>query len=97
MSEAIKRYDVIVCGQSYSLVSDRPLDYINQAAALVDSSLKEVKTKTPLVDEKRAAVLVALQMAHRFLEGQASQEVYDDHALQLIELIQKTLPSQQEL
>lgn len=97
MSEAVKRYEVTICGQAYSLVSDRPLDFIDQAAALIDSSLKELKTKAPQLDEKRAAVLVALQMASKFLEAEATQESYDDHALQLVELIQKALPSGLEL
>ncbi len=96
MSEAVKRYDVTVCGQAYSLVSDRPLDYINQAAALIDSSLKELKTKAPGLDEKRAAVLVALQMASKFLETEAAQTTCHDHALQLVELIQKALPPRVE-
>ena len=97
MSEAIKRYDVTICGQAYSLVSDRPLDYINQAASLVDSSLKEFKAKAPQVDEKRAAVMVALQMASKFLETEAAQVSCHDHALQLVELIQKALPPRVEL
>ncbi len=96
MSEAVKRYDVTVCGQAYSLVSDRPLDYINQAAALIDSSLKELKIKAPQLDEKRAAVLVALQMASKFLETEAAQLTCHDHALQLVELIQKALPPRVE-
>lgn len=96
MNEAVKRYEVMVCGQVYSLVSDRPLDYIDQAAALIDSSLKELKVKAPQLDEKRAAVLVALQMASKFLETEATQASCHDHALQLIELIQRALPSRVE-
>ncbi len=94
MSEAVKRYDVTICGQSYSLVSERPLDFISQAAALIDTSLKELKSKAPLVDEKRAAVLVALQMASKFLESEERQRLEQAHASELIALIQKALPEQ---
>lgn len=97
MSEAVKRYDVTVCSQVYSLVSDRPLDYIDQAAALIDSSLKELKISAPHIDEKRAAVLVALQMASKYLETEAAQVSCHDQALQLVELIQKALPPRVEI
>lgn len=65
-------YKLSIFGDTYSIVSDESSAHITQAAAMVDSLMKEIATKLSQVEEKRIAILVALQYASKYLALQSS-------------------------
>ena len=60
-------YKLLIFGDHYSVVSDESNAQITKAASMVDALMKEISSKASQVDEKRIAVLVALQMASKLL------------------------------
>jgi len=91
MSDTVKRYDVVIGDQTYSLMSDRSVVYINSAAQLVETSLEQLKVKAPNIDAKRMAVMVALQLACKLIDVETAQDSCDDHATHLTQLIERAL------
>lgn len=65
-------YKLLIFDDQYSVVSDESQAHITKAAAMVDALMREIASKLSNVDEKRVAVLVALQMASQIaaLESQ---------------------------
>lgn len=61
-------YKLLIFGDHYSIVSDDNPERITQASSRVDNLMKEIAAKAPQIDEKKIAVLVALQMASKALE-----------------------------
>lgn len=61
MSPEVKKYNVSVFNQTYSLVSDEEESVIVDAANRVDSLMKEISSRG--IDSKKAAVLAALKIA----------------------------------
>ena len=66
---------LLIFGDHYSVVSDESPTQLTKAASTVDALMKEISAKVPHIDEKRIAVLVALQLASKItsLESQAEQ------------------------
>lgn len=60
-------YKLTIFDDHYAVVSDETLAHVNQAATMVDTLMKEIASKLSQVDEKRVAVLVALQLASKAL------------------------------
>lgn len=60
-------YKLSIFGDAYSVVSDESIAQVTQAASMVDSLMNEIASKVSQVDEKRIAVLVALQLASKYL------------------------------
>lgn len=67
-------YKLLIFGDHYSIVSDESQAHITKAAAQVDALMKEISAKANHVDEKRIAVLVALQLASKLLALESNQE-----------------------
>lgn len=67
-------YKLLIFGDHYSIVSDESQAQITKAAAQVDALMKEISAKATHVDEKRIAVLVALQLASKLLVLESNQE-----------------------
>lgn len=69
-------YKVSIFGDQYTLKTDESGDLIVKAAALVDSTMKEIACASKL-DAKSTAVLAALRIAHQMMSAdqyQASNE-----------------------
>jgi cell division protein ZapA (FtsZ GTPase activity inhibitor) len=60
-------YKLLILGDHYSVVSDESQAQLTAAASLVDTLMKEIAGRVSHMDEKRVAVLVALQMASKML------------------------------
>lgn len=60
-------YKLSIFGEHYCVVSDESPDAVQKAALLVDGVIKEISAKAAHVEEKRIAVLAALQMASRII------------------------------
>lgn len=60
-------YKLLIFGDHYSVVSDESQSQLAHAASMVDSLMKEISSKVPHIDEKRVAVLAALQLASKII------------------------------
>jgi cell division protein ZapA (FtsZ GTPase activity inhibitor) len=61
-------YKVSIFGDQYIIKTDESHDLIIQAAALVDSTMKEIACASKF-DAKSIAVLAALRIAHQMLSA----------------------------
>ena len=59
-------YKVSIFGDQYTIKTDESSEHIVQAAALVDSTMKEIACASKL-DTKSIAVLAALRIAHQMI------------------------------
>ncbi len=82
-------YKLLIFGDHYSIVSDEPQAHVAQAAAQVDALMKEISLKASQVDEKRIAVLVALQLASKVLALESSIESTHNRHQELIDRIEQ--------
>lgn len=67
-------YKLLIFGDHYSVVSDESQSQLTKAAAMIDALMKEISAKVPNIDEKRVAVLAALQMANKILNLESQIE-----------------------
>jgi cell division protein ZapA (FtsZ GTPase activity inhibitor) len=74
MNVTTKRYKVTLLGERYSLISDEAEELVLKAARFVDERIAMLTNTTPAVDEKKAAVLVALQYASEVLRLEVERE-----------------------
>ncbi len=58
---------LLIFGDHYSVVSDESQSQLTHAAAQVDALMKEISAKVPHIDDKRIAVLAALQLASKVI------------------------------
>lgn len=82
-------YKLLIFGDHYSIVSDEPQTHVTQAAAHVDALMKEISLKAAQVDEKRIAVLVALQLASKLLALESTIESTQNRHQELIDRIEQ--------
>jgi cell division protein ZapA (FtsZ GTPase activity inhibitor) len=83
MTIKAKNYKVSIFNEHYALVSDEPEAHILQSAQLVDTLMQEIAQKSKITDEKRVAVLAALQLASKVLQAESalSQEQHKQEEL----------------
>lgn len=82
-------YKLLIFGEHYSIVSDESQALITKAAAQVDALMKEISAKAAHVDEKRIAVLVALQLASKMLALESNKEYTDGCHKKLIDRLEQ--------
>ena len=82
-------YKLLIFGDHYSIVSDESQAQLAKSAAQVDALMKEIAAKAAHVDEKRIAVLVALQLASKLLALESSKEYTDGCHKKLIDRIEQ--------
>jgi cell division protein ZapA len=58
---------LLIFGDHYSVVSDESQSQLAHAASKVDSLMQEISAKFPHIEEKRIAVLAALQLASQII------------------------------
>lgn len=88
-----RNYKVTIFGDRYSLITDESESHVAKAALLVDSLMQQVAKKIKNADNKKVAVLVALQLASNNLSLAQVSEQENTHALELIDLIDHTVSS----
>ncbi len=86
-SDKVKKYKVSILSESYFLVSDESEEHIKNAAQFVDNCLRQALKKSPDVELKRLAVLIALQLANKTLKLQDVTDSYEHYCDRLNELI----------
>jgi cell division protein ZapA (FtsZ GTPase activity inhibitor) len=77
-------YKVSIFGDQYTLKTDESHDLILQAAALVDSTMKDIACSTKF-DTKSIAVLAALRIAHQALHAGQCQAHNNEALISLID------------
>lgn len=82
-------YKLLIFGDHYSIVSDESQADIAKAAAYVDALMKEISAKAAHVDEKRIAVLVALQLASKMLALESNKEYTDGCHKKLVDRLEQ--------
>ena len=90
MNEA-KRIEVQLYGESYSIISDEPLETVLEVAKQVDESMRLISRRTGLSDIKKIAVLSALKFATKQCKLEADVLTYDKACEALIHLIDKNI------
>jgi cell division protein ZapA (FtsZ GTPase activity inhibitor) len=81
-------YKLLIFDDQYSVVSDESHTQLNKAALMVDSLMREISSKVAHVDEKRIAVLVALQMASKVLALELQIEHTSEYHQTLVDRIE---------
>ena len=89
----LKKYKVSIFGESYSLVSDEPEEHLVFSAQYVDEVMKNIADKSGISDQKRIAVLTALQLASRLKNYERLLESYSQKEHQLVSRIERELSS----
>ena len=90
-SNTLQKYKISVFGELYTLMSDDSQEHVNAVALFVDRLMRESAQQAQLVDSKRIAVLVALQLASRLHHLEASLEHKNQKHSKLVSLIEQEL------
>ncbi len=91
MKSEAKRIDVGLYGETYSIVSDEPLEKVAEIASSVDSLMQAIAKKTGLTDAKKIAVLAALKLATNQHKLESELNGWVQGCLQLAGLIDQGL------
>jgi cell division protein ZapA (FtsZ GTPase activity inhibitor) len=89
----LKKYKVPIFGESYSFVSDEPEESLVFSAQHVDELMKLIAEKSGISDQKRIAVLTAVQLASRLRTCEKLLEGYTQKEYQLVNRIDRELSS----
>lgn len=90
MNEA-KRIEVVLFGESYSVISDEPIERVERIAKQVDDLMQLIARRTGLADVKKIAVLAALKLATNQLELEELVGKTDNDCARLIALVDRNL------
>ena len=89
-----KSYKVTILDKQFSLVSDEPERHIIEAAALVDTYMKNMQSNAGgRIDTEKIAILTALQLASKYLYMQESVEKRRREESDLVAKIERQLSS----
>lgn len=90
MIPELKKYQINILGESYTILSDESEQEISKTVSYVDSLMKDVAGKTGAASEK-VAVLVALKLAQKLLTLEAEQEAVKFKEQNILNLLDQTL------
>ena len=95
MKQEVKKYKARIGNDIYILVSDEQETTISYAVQTVDSILQDIAAKAPEMDEKKIAVLAALQIATKLFHVEKTLE-YEQRLSNMITSVLDDEPNQQE-
>ncbi len=90
MNEA-KRIEVLLYGDSYSVISDEPAEKVLEVAKQVDELMRLIARRTGLSDVKKIAVLTALKLATSQRKLEEDTLSYKQLCEQLIQTVDQNL------
>ena len=96
MIQELKKYQINIFDESYTILSDEPESEIHQAASLVDSSIKELAVKTDNVDVKKFAIFVAFKLARKLSQLECENNNATSGHEKIIQLIDQSLKINKE-
>ncbi len=91
MSTQAKKYKVTIFGESYTLVSDEPEQHVVESAQNVDTLISVISRDSGIVDVKKLAVLVALQLASELKHQKTGNEALKSERTRLGSLLAREL------
>jgi len=84
-----KKLRIEIFNDQYSLVSDEREQDVLKASQVVDKLMREIADKSGLHDDKKIAVLAALQIANKIVNLENSLLYYEDKQRELTNIIEK--------
>ena len=93
MNAEKRQYTVDIFKQEYTLVSDEGEMHVLQAAAMVDTLMKQLAARSPSADHKRIAVLVALKLASDLAKARYQLEEITNKQSDLVERMDRVFSS----
>ena len=75
MNQMVKKVEISILGQNYSLLSEADDEYIRELAEYVNEKLEEVKNKAKAQTTTRIAVIAALNIADELFKLSSNHEV----------------------
>lgn len=91
MSTEIKKYEITILGESYTLVSDQGERNVQLAACKVNESIQEIMQKAPHLEQKKIIVLTALKIASMLTATEQSLEDMKDKSQTLLDRLDRDL------
>lgn len=85
MKSEVKKYSLIVFGDSYTVVSDEPEVCVLSAASLVDQLMQEIASKASEMPVQKLAILAALKIALKLQSAHLEQDETKAHIKRLIQ------------
>jgi cell division protein ZapA (FtsZ GTPase activity inhibitor) len=86
-----KSYKVQIFEETYVLSSDESEAFVLKAAEMVDASMKEISHKFAITDVKKIAVLTALRIADKLLQGEREHAKTEKRTVALKDYIEQEL------
>lgn len=84
-----KKLKIEIFNDQYSLISDEQEAVVSKACHIVDTLMREIADKSGLHDEKKIAVLTALQMASKLVNLENSLQCYRKKCKELVDIVNK--------
>lgn len=91
MMHEVKKYQLNILGESFTIVSDEPEQEITKAIGYVDSLMKEFSIKSCSADTKKIALLTAIKIACKMINIESEYEKLMDRENKIVSLIDKEL------
>lgn len=91
MKQEIKKYTVTIFNESYTLLGDESEHDIMLAASKVDSLMKEIAQKAPLMASYRIAALAALRLALQIVTLESTEKNSNQTLKKLIDSLETQL------
>ena len=95
MADSMKKYTIILFGESYTIISDEPAEDITQAAEYYNQCMEILSEETNLKDVKKLAFLTGLQLSQELLRMQRRLLHLED-AEQKVQLLADTIETSLE-
>lgn len=82
-NEKKSRITVDIYGHHYTIVGTESESHIRHVARLVDEKMREIKTKNPVLDLNKIAVLAAVNTVHDYVKLQEEIELLKEELREL--------------
>ncbi len=93
MSTEIKKYEITILGELYTLVSDQSEGHMQSATHKVDEIIQDIFQKAPHLEPKKVAVLTALKIASMLVECEHDLVHIKDKGQALLDHLDRELPA----
>lgn len=86
MSKMLKKYKARIFGEVYTIISDEDDGFVLEVVSKVDATMKEIASKSTMVDAKQIAVLAALKATEELLltQQQMRQEQLQSEKIMML-------------
>jgi hypothetical protein len=89
----VKTLTITLAGQTYTVRSDENLHVLEQAALLVDVSLKETIAKAPALMPEKQVLFTAFALAQRLCKLEMEQQESSEAVKRMMAVVESSLGS----